>query len=197
MTEQFSSGSYFAAIVSGLAGPESSNSGIQIYSLLNYTMYIMFSQALGKFCCGLKCVTYNNARIAYLCADAACLAALDLGADVEQPFDCLIVQNRQAMQSMGRSMDWTLQDIMVDGLFCATLTGRRGGHTPFVQAGAETSDTGVEAFKPDPSSSGEGHSGSVGAGVGDENAESCGAVRPPRIPVVIRPPRRMYVVVVR
>jgi len=59
------------------------------------------------------------------------LAALDLGADVEQPFDCLIVQNRQAMQLMGRSMDWTLEDIMVDGLFCATLTDRRGGHTPF------------------------------------------------------------------
>ena len=34
---------------------------------------------------------------------------------------------------------------MVDGLFSfATLTGRRGGHTPFVQAGAEMSDTGVE-----------------------------------------------------
>jgi len=31
---------------------------------------------------------------------------------------------------MGRSMDWTLKDNMVDGvLFCATLTGRRGGHT--------------------------------------------------------------------
>ena len=58
------------------------------------------------------------------------MAALDLGAGVEQPFGCLIVQNRQAMQSMGRSMD---------------LTGRRGGHTPFVQAGAETSDTGAEA----------------------------------------------------
>ena len=29
---------------------------------------------------------------------------------------------------------------MVDGLlFCARLTGRRGGHTPFVQAGAESS----------------------------------------------------------
>jgi len=34
-------------------------------------------------------------------------------------------------------MGWTLED-MVDGLFfCATLTGRREGHTPFVQAGAE------------------------------------------------------------
>jgi len=40
-------------------------------------------------------------------------------------------------------MDLTLEDNMVDGLFfCATLTGRRGGHVPFVQAGAETSDTG-------------------------------------------------------
>jgi len=66
-----------------------------------------------------------------------CLAALDFGAGVEQPFGCLFVQSRQAVQSVGRSMDWTLEDDMVDGLFiCATLTGRRGGHTPFVQAGA-------------------------------------------------------------
>jgi len=49
---------------------------------------------------------------------------------------------------------------MVDGLFfCATLTGRRGGRTPLVQAGAETSDTGAEAVEPDPGSSWEGHSG--------------------------------------
>jgi len=82
------------------------------------------------------------------------LAELDLGAGVEQPFGCLIVQNRQAVQSMGSSMDRTLEDDMVDGLFfCATLTGRREGHTPFVQAGAETSDTGAEAVKPDPDSS--------------------------------------------
>jgi len=47
-------------------------------------------------------------------------------------------------------MDWTLEDNKVDGLFfCATLTGRRGGHISFVQAGAETSDTGSEAVKPD------------------------------------------------
>ena len=40
-------------------------------------------------------------------------------------------------------MDWTLEDNMAGGLFfCAILTGRRGGHTPFVQAGSETSDTG-------------------------------------------------------
>jgi len=48
---------------------------------------------------------------------------------------------------------------MVDGLFCATLTGRIGGHTPFVQAGAETSDTVAEALKPEPGSPWEGHSG--------------------------------------
>jgi len=94
------------------------------------------------------------------------LAALDFGAYVEQPFGCLIVQNRQAVQSVRRSMDWTLEDDMVDGLFvCATLTGRRGGHTPFVQAGAETSDTGAEAVKPDPGSSWEGHSRGVCTGV--------------------------------
>jgi len=55
---------------------------------------------------------------------------------VEQALDCLIVQNHHAM---GRSMDWTFEVNMVDGLFfCTILTGRRGGHTPFVQAGAET-----------------------------------------------------------
>jgi len=102
------------------------------------------------------------------------------------------------MQSMGRSMDWTLQDNMVDGLFfCATLTGRRGGRTQFVQTGAETSDTDAEAVKPDPSSSWEGRSGGVGAGIGDENAESCEVVQPLRIPLVTRSLRCTYVVVVR
>jgi len=35
----------------------------------------------------------------------------------------------------------------------------------------------------------------VGAGVRDENAESCRVVRPLRVPLVIRPVRRTYVVV--
>jgi len=87
-------------------------------------------------------------------------------------------------------MDWTLEDNMVDGLFfCAMLTGRRGGHTPFVQAGAETSDIGAEAVKPDRGSSWEGHPG-AGACVG-------GAVRPLCVPLVIPPLRRTYVFVVR
>jgi len=71
-------------------------------------------------------------------------------AGVEQPFNCLIVQNCQAMQSMGRSMNWTLEDNMVDALFCDTL-----GNV-------------AEAVKPDPRSSWEGHSEGVGAGVGEE-----------------------------
>jgi len=74
------------------------------------------------------------------------LAALDLGTSVEQPFDCLIIQNRQAVQLMWMSMDWTWKVNMVDGLFCATFKGCRRGCTPFVQAGAETADTGVEVL---------------------------------------------------
>jgi len=78
------------------------------------------------------------------------LAALDLRIGVEQPFNCLVVQNRQALQSMGRSMDWTLQDMVDDLFFRATLTGRRGGDTSFVQAGEETSGTSAGAVNPDP-----------------------------------------------
>jgi len=67
---------------------------------------------------------------------------------------------------MGRSMDWTLEDNMADGLFfCATPTGRIGGKTPFAQAGAETSDTGAVAVESDPGSSWEDHSGRVCTGV--------------------------------
>jgi len=87
---------------------------------------------------------------------------------------------------------------MADGLFfCATLTGRKGGHTPFLRAGAETPDAGAEAVKSDPGSSREGRSWGMGAGVEDENDESCGIDCPLRIPLVIRPMRRTYVVVVR
>jgi len=51
------------------------------------------------------------------------LAALDLGAGVQQTSDYLIIQNCQAVLSMRRPMDWALEDNMVDGLFfCAPLT---------------------------------------------------------------------------
>jgi len=47
---------------------------------------------------------------------------MDLGVDFELPVDCLIIQNRYAVQSMGRSMDCTWEGNMVDGLFfCAIL----------------------------------------------------------------------------
>ena len=95
-----------------------------------------------------------------------------------------------------RSMDWTLEDNMVDGLFfCTTLTGCRWGHTPFVQAGAETLDNSVEAVKLDPGSSWECRS-RVGAGVEDENVESCEVVRPLCTPLVIRPVCHTHVGVV-
>jgi len=69
-------------------------------------------------------------------------------------------------------MNWTLEDNMVDGLFFwATLTGQRRGHTPLVLAGAESSDTGAEAVKPDPRCFCQGHSRRVGAGVGNESSE--------------------------
>jgi len=56
-------------------------------------------------------------------------------------------------------MDCAFADNMVDGLFfCTTFTGHRGGHTPFVQAGAKTSHTDAEAVKPEPRCSWEGHS---------------------------------------
>ena len=98
-----------------------------------------------------------------------------------------------AVQSMRRSMNWTLDDNMGDGLFfCATLTGRRRCHTPFEQAGAEMSDTSAEAVKPGPRCSWEGHFRWVGASVGDESAESCRVVGPPRIPLVVHPVRHTY-----
>jgi len=66
-------------------------------------------------------------------------------------------------------MDWTLED-MVDSLFfCATIIGHRGGHTSFVQAGVETSDTGAEAVKLNPCCSQKSQSRRVGASVGNES----------------------------
>jgi len=48
------------------------------------------------------------------------------------------------------------------------LTSRRRGHATFVQVGAETSDTGMEALK---SRTNGVHSRTVGAHVGDETTE--------------------------
>jgi len=68
---------------------------------------------------------------------------------------------------MARSMDWILENNIVDGLFfCATLTGRRRDHTASVQAVALTSDSGAEAVKQNPRCSRGVHSRRVGAAVG-------------------------------
>ena len=91
------------------------------------------------------------------------------------------------MRSMVRSMDWTLENNMVDGLFfCATLTGRWGGRPHLYKQ---------ERKRPTPVRMRLSRNQALlervirgGAGVGDENAQSCG---------VVRPLRRTYVVVVR
>jgi len=52
------------------------------------------------------------------------------------------------MGSLGRLMDWTMKDSMVNVLFfCATLTSHSRGHTLFMYTGAETSDISAEAVK--------------------------------------------------
>ena len=52
-----------------------------------------------------------------------CMVALYLGAGVEQPFGCLITENRQAMLSIRRSMDWALKNNMVNGLYLVWMSG--------------------------------------------------------------------------
>ena len=79
-------------------------------------------------CSGIGCILLHRRLIELLQSTAWPL--LDRGAGVEQLIDCLISQNCQAVKSMGRSMDWTLEDNMVNSLFfSATLTE---GHAAFV-----------------------------------------------------------------
>jgi len=48
----------------------------------------------------------------------------DLGAGVQQPFDCFVIRCNQTIHSMGKSMDCTMEDSMVTcQFFCATLPG--------------------------------------------------------------------------
>jgi len=123
---------------------------------LDYILILSFSSSSSSF--------HVKVFLFWASSSNHCLTVLDLGADVEQPFDCLIVQNRQAMQSMRRSMDWTLENNGQHGrwfVLLRQLTGRRGNDNPSVQARAETSDIGAEAFKPKPGYSWQGHSGEV------------------------------------
>ena len=114
-----------------------------------------------------------------------CLATLDLEAGVVQPFNCLIIQKHQVVQSMEKSMDWTLKDDKVDSLFfCATLTCCKGSY-PICASRSGNVWHGAETVKPDhPRYSWQGHSRR--SGVGDESTESCGVVQPLHIPLVIR-----------
>ena len=89
---------------------------------------------------------------------ASCYYLL-LGRTRSRAIYCLIIETREAVQSTGNSMGLTLEENMVDGLFfCATPTGPRKGHNPFVQAGAEMPDTGAKAVMPNPRCSWKGHS---------------------------------------
>ena len=125
------------------------------------------------------------------------MAALDLGTGVEQPFDCLIVQNRQAVQSMrGR---WNGHWRETWSTVCSSV--------PHSQATKEVLPhlCKQERKRPTPVwrrlSRTQALFGRVtprvGAIVRDENAESCGVVRPFRIPLVVRPVCRTYVVAAR
>jgi len=165
---------------------EVNNCGLLSPHLLHlFAIYLMNSQ-LSWAQTGMYYEKYgckqSNICFFFIFSWASCsnhyLAALDLGAGVEQPFDWPIVQNHQTMQAMGRLMDWTLEDNVVDGLFFfTTLTGRRRNHTPLVKTGAGMPDTGADVVKLDPGPSWEGHSGVMGTSVGDENAESeCGVM---------------------
>jgi len=75
-----------------------------------------------------------------------CLATLDLGAGVELLINCLDLSGC-AFHGVVDGLD---NDMVNSSFFCATLTGCKRGHIPFVQAGMGTSDTSAGAVKPDP-----------------------------------------------
>ena len=54
------------------------------------------------------------------------LGSPSLGAGFENLFDCLIIQNRRAMHSTGKSMDWTVNDNLVNDLFFRTTQNAEG-----------------------------------------------------------------------
>jgi len=124
-------------------------------------------------------VTFSRTTISFFWASCwnHCLAALDLGTGVEQLFNCLIVQHRQAMQSMRRSMEWRTtwatvcssapHSQVAEEAIPHFYKQKRKRPTPVRRRLSRTQALLVRDIP-----------GWVGAGVGDENAESCGAVRP-------------------
>ena len=115
---------------------------------------------------------------------------------VKHPLGCLSVLNCQAMQSMGRSMDWTLEDNMVDGCSSAPHSQDAEEVIPHLYkqerkrptrmwkqfsrtyAVLETSDTA------DLRCSWESHSRSVVADVGDESMKPRSVVQPLRLRIL-------------
>ena len=136
--------------------------------------------------------------IVWVIFSAHCLAGLHLGAGVEQPIDYLIIQNRQVVQSMGKSMDWTLKDNMVNG-----LTWYSARHSQFAEAAI------LHLCKQEwkcltlvrrvliRTHAVLGRSRRAGADVGDESTGSHSAIQPFVISSVPRPERHTSVIVVR
>jgi len=157
---------------------------------MNYFTLKMYYIFVGTSTKESKIVTFSKEDMTHLfwtCCPSHCLAALDLGAGVEQPFDWLIVQNSQAMQSTGRWMDWTLEDNMVAGHSSAPHSQtaeeaiphlyKREGKRPIpVQKRWSRTQAPLGRFMP-----------GYKCRCFGKNAEYCGVVRPLRIPLVIRP----------
>ena len=128
-----------------------------------------------------------------------CLAALDLRAGVEQPFNYSISSPRTARPRSSWGGRWIGQ---------RTTRSTVCSSAPHSQAAEEDirhlckqqrkSPTPMRRrLNSDPCCSWQDHSRRVDAGVGDERTDSRGVVQPLRIPSVIRPLRRTYAVVVR
>jgi len=78
------------------------------------------------------------------------LATLGLGAGVERPIDCVMIQNGQAVQSTGRlvdRLDIGRQHGQQFDLLRHTHNPQKRSY-PFIQTGEETSATGVVAVRP-------------------------------------------------
>ena len=117
-----------------------------------------------------------------------CLAALDLGAGIEQPFNCLIVQHRQAVQTMRRSMEWTLWTTWSTVCSSAPHSQTAEEVIPHLYKQEWKRPTPVRGrLRRTQALLGKVIPTGVDGSVGDENVESCGVVRPLRIPLVIRP----------
>jgi len=115
---------------------------------------------------------------------------VDLGTAVDKAIDWHIIQNCQAVQSIGRTMDWTLRDNMISFLFFnATCTGLRRDHSLFMRAGGKHSTFFAELIKWVWWCSWQSHPKKAGVDVGDESKE-CRSAPQPRHPHSIGDPLR-------